>query len=261
MKYIVLAIFILHIGFQSYAQKAKFEIINPPKELGLDNFYKKYVDANGIPVVSSWRVPDEALIKVAQMVDFFIDNLPEQVVSNLLQNKTRVGILARYEGTTDMPEFRHLEKDTTVNWDVRARGLGGTLELPMSSCAEENILCYQIDKYHAEDILIHEFAHTIHAVGILPSNANFNEQLQLALDNAKAEGKWKDTYAATNFWEYWAEGVQSWFNVNADVPEPDGKHNFVNTRKELKEYDLAFYNILDEYFEEIEFDLSCHCGN
>ncbi len=37
---------------------------------------------------------------------------------------------------------------------------------PVTTCAEENILAYQIDKYHAEDILIHEFAHSIHLIGI-----------------------------------------------------------------------------------------------
>ena len=63
-----------------------------------------------------------------------------------------------------------------------------------------------------------------------------------------AAGKWKDTYAATNIEEYWAEGVQDWFNVNAEVPKPDGKHNQVNTRKELKAYDRGLYDILSEFF-------------
>ena len=62
-----------------------------------------------------------------------------------------------------------------------------------------------------------------------------------------AAGKWKDTYAATNIEEYWAEGVQDWFNVNAEVPKPDGKHNQVNTRKELKAYDRGLYDILSEF--------------
>jgi hypothetical protein len=193
------------------------------------------------------------------MTEFFLNNLPSEVAENMRKYKSRVGILARYEGTTDMPEYAHLESDTTVNWDVRARGLGGTMELPMTSCAEENILCYQIDKYHAEDIFIHEFAHTIHGVGILPSHPEFNDVLQKALDKAIAEGKWENTYAVTNIWEYWAEGVQSWFNVNADVPKPDGKHNHVNTRAELKSYDPALYNIVAGYFPEVEFELSCHC--
>lgn len=249
----------LTVGFSGFSQQSSFTISTPPAELGLDGFYKKYTDAAGIPVVGSWRVPDEALIKVAQMTEFFLNNLPGEVSENLRKNKARVGILARYEGTTDMPEYAHLESDTTVNWDVRARGLGGTMELPMTSCAEENILCYQIDKYHAEDIFIHEFAHTIHGVGILPTHPEFNDILKNALEKAKAEGKWENTYAATNYWEYWAEGVQSWFNVNGEVPVPDGKHNFVNTREELKNYDRVLYEIVATYFPEVEFELSCHC--
>jgi len=78
-------------------------------------------------------------------------------------------------------------------------------------------------------------------------------------DKALAEGKWKNTYTATNIWEYWAEGVQNWFNVNAEVPEPDGKHNFVNSRSELKEYDTGLYAILADYFPETIETVSCHC--
>jgi alpha-glucosidase len=133
---------------------------------------------------------------------------------------------------------------------VRARGLGGTLNLPLTTCAEENILAYQIDKYHAEDILIHEFAHTIHDVGISPINPDFNDRLKASLDAALENGRWVNTYAATNIWEYWAEGVQTWFNVNAEVntDEGDGKHNRVNTREELKVYDPGLYKILSDYF-------------
>ena len=33
-----------------------------PDSLGLDSFYVKYVDVNGLPLVSSWRVPDSAFV-------------------------------------------------------------------------------------------------------------------------------------------------------------------------------------------------------
>ena len=141
---------------------------------------------------------------------------------------------------------------------MRARGLGGTKWLPLTTCAEENILGYQIDKYHAEDILVHEFAHSIHLIGILTVYPDFNERLKKAYDAALAAGKWKDTYAATNIEEYWAEGVQDWFNVNAEVPKPDGKHNQVNTRKELKAYDRGLYDILSEFFPATNEQISCH---
>ncbi len=235
-------------------------VAKPPKSLGFDPFYKKYINANGIHIISSEKVPDKAFWSAGKIIEFMTDALPQAVHQSLTQHNTRIGIMARYEGTTDIPEHAYLVNDKTINMDVRARGLGGTLDDPITTCAEENLLCYQIDKYHAEDILIHEFAHTIHGVGIIPIDSTFNDRLQKLLDNAVAEGKWENTYAATNIWEYWAEGVQTWFNVNAEVEVPDGKHNFVNFRYELKSYDPGLYAILAEFFPETEECISCHSG-
>lgn len=233
-------------------------ITTPPADLELDPFYKKYTCANGIHIVSSEKVPDRAFWSAARIIRFMTEALPDEVYQSLINQGTRVGIMARYEGTTDIPEHAHLADRKDLNWDVRARGLGGSVRNPLNTCAEENLLCYQIDKYHAEDILIHEFAHTLHGVGILPVDTNFNDRLQESLDKALAAGKWKNTYAATNIWEYWAEGVQTWFNVNGEVPVPDGKHNHVNLRNELKDYDPGLYSILSDYFPETDECISCH---
>ncbi|WP_294071681.1 hypothetical protein [Proteiniphilum sp. UBA1028] len=236
------------------------EIIVPPAHLELNPFYKKYMNVNGIHVISSGRVPDSCFYAAYITVKALTDMLPAVVLESLTSRDTRIGIMARYEGTTDIPEHAHLVNDTSLNWDVRARGLGGNLHLPLTTCAEENILGYQIDKYHAEDILIHEFAHTIHSVGISPVDPGFNKRLQASLDNALARGRWVNTYAATNIAEYWAEGVQSWFNINAEVNADggDGKHNKVNTRKELKKYDPGLFEIISAYFPETDEPISRH---
>ncbi len=235
-----------------------WEIETPPAKLELDPFYKKYVFVNGIHIVSSWRVPDSALYQASNIIMYMTEALPQEILNELTKRNTRVAVMARYEGTTDIPEHAYLESDTSINWDLRARGLGGEVDLPLTTCAEENLLCYQIDKYHAEDILIHEFAHTIHGVGILPINPGFNDKLEMALNKAVSEGKWERTYAKTNVWEYFAEGVQDWFNVNAEVEVADGKHNYVNTRSELKEYDRGLYNIVAEIFPKVNGQVSCH---
>jgi len=236
----------------------EYVITSPPQKLELDAFYKKYSNVNGIHILSSHRVPDSAFVKACEIIDFMTSGLPEPVLSQMIKVDTRVGIMARYEGTTDIPEHAHLANDTSLNWDVRARGLGGSLRNPLTTCAEENLLCYQIDKFHAEDILIHEFAHTIHGVGILPLDSTFNNLLQEKLYASMAEGKYKNTYAATNIWEYWAEGVQNWFNVNAEVEKTDGKHNWVNTRSDMKKYDPDLSEIVGRYFPEFEDSPSCH---
>ncbi|MFA7116394.1 MAG: hypothetical protein WC140_04075 [Bacteroidales bacterium] len=238
---------------------SKAQVIKPvPKKFHLDKFYKKYMNVNGITVISSEKVPDSAFVAVYNTLYAETIHLPRKVKQSLISHGVRVAIMARYEGTTDIPEHKFLANDTTINWDVRARGLGGTLELPFSTCAEENVLAYQIDKYHAEDILIHEFAHTIHNVGIAPTCPYFNEELQDALNQAKKEGLWDNTYAQTNIEEYLAEGVQDWFNANAEVPSPDGKHNQVNTREELKKYDYRLYKILERFFPKTKGPISKH---
>ena len=231
-------------------------ITTPPAEF--DPFYKKYANVNGIHLMSSGRVPDSCFVQAHKTLWAMTSMLPKPVLGAMTSYGTRVGIMARYEGTTDIPEHADLQQDTTLNWNVRARGLGGDLELPLTTCAEENILAYQIDKYHAEDILIHEFSHAIHLIGIIQVEPDINYRLQALLDAAHAEGKYEGTYAGTCIEEYWAEGVQDWFNVNAEAPRPDGKHNWVNTREDLKAYDPALYELLSQYFPETDAQISKH---
>ena len=233
-------------------------ITSVPKEKGYPDFYKKYIDCNGIPIISSWRVPDSCLVQAYRTVYAMTSMLDKPVLEAMISKDARLAVMARYEGTTDIPEHANLRNDTTLNWNLRARGLGGDLELPLTSCAEENVLAYQIDKYHAEDILIHEFSHAIHLIGIIQVHPDINARLQALLDKALAEGRFVNTYASVDIYEYWAEGVQDWFNVNAEMPRPDGKHNYVNTREELKAYDPDLFALIAEYFPETDIPISKH---
>ena len=229
-----------------------------PDSLHYDKFYTKYVDVNGIPLISSWRVPDSAFTAAHRTLYAMTSMLPEAVLDSMVGRGTRVAIMGRYEGTTDIPEHRHLVNDTTLNWDLRARGLGGDLELPLTSCAEENVLAYQIDKYHAEDILIHEFAHSIHLIGLMLAVPDFDSRLKQCYENAKARGILANTYRETDKEEYFAEAVQDWFNVNAEMPHTDGKHNWCNTREELQAFDPDLYNLLADYFPKTSMQISKH---
>ena len=233
-------------------------VTTPPDSLHYNEFYKKYVDVNGIPLISSWRVPDSAFVAAHRTLYAMTSMLPEAVLDSMVARGTRVAIMARYEGTTDIPEHHHLVNDTALNWDLRARGLGGDLELPLTSCAEENVLAYQIDKYHAEDILIHEFAHGIHLIGLMLAVPDFDSRLKQCYENAKAKGILDNTYRITDKEEYMAEAVQDWFNVNAEMPHTDGKHNWCNTREELEEYDPDLYHLLAEYFPKTSLQISKH---
>mgnify|MGYP002515442291 FL=1 len=234
------------------------KITAPPKELHLDKFYKKYVNVNGIPIVTSWRVPDSCIVAAHRTLYYMTCMLKPDVLNAMVKHGTRVAIMARYEGETDIPEHRFMANDTSVNMDVRARGMEGTMKVPVTTCAEENILAYQIDKYHAEDILIHEFAHSIHLIGIYQVDPTINEKLDRLLANVKARGIYANTYRLDNGMEYFAEAVQDWFNVNAEVQQADGKHNWINTREELRAMDPDMYHLLAQYFPSTRLQISKH---
>lgn len=234
------------------------KITTPPDSLHLSSFYTKYLNVNGIHIISSHKVPDSALYAAGRTIEAMTRMLPPKVLKAMTSINTRIGVMGRYEGTTDIPEHAYLAQDTAINWNLRARGLGGTLYLPLTTCAEENVLGYQIDKYHAEDILIHEFAHSIELIGIAQVDPSIQKELKDALEAARASGKWLNTYAGSNPEEYWAEGVQDWFNVNAEVEQVNGVHNRVNTREELKRYDPVLYGIIARYFPDTPEQISCH---
>ena len=64
MKYVMCIVFccLLCLGkAQQRVTGQKPGITAPPLELKLNPFYKKYLNANGIHIIASWRVPDSAM--------------------------------------------------------------------------------------------------------------------------------------------------------------------------------------------------------
>lgn len=225
--------------------------------LGVDPFYQKYVEANGIPVISSERVEDRALLVAREIVEEVLAHRSD-VLGAMQTRGAYVGIMSRDEVTTDIPEHRHLANDPSIDWNQRARGLGGTPGNPITTAGEENLLCLVVDRYRGENILVHEFAHSIHLIGIDLAEPGFDDELRQLYEDALARGLWSDTYAATNRQEYWAEGVQSWFDVNQDPQE--GVHNHVDTRAELRDYDPELAALIERFMGDGSWRPRCPAG-
>lgn len=242
----------------------------PPSHLHLNPFYKKYLDADGIPVVSSLEVSDEALITAKRIILNMLEKR-QDIRDTFIKHKFKFAIIAYTESTTDLPEYRHLVKPpkkyfdvyTTDRkfyemvkdlshreyWDLRARGLGGTLRHPICSVGEENLFVPQWGRYQHENILVHEFGHGIHAV-IRVCDYPLYQEIEKAYRQAVGKGLWKGTYAGNNSEEYFAIGSQCWFNCSRDKSTGSHIHNEINLRKELKTYDPALYNIMNKIYPE-----------
>ena len=235
-------------------------LLPPPGSLGLDPFYKKYLDADGLPIVSSAEVPDAALFRARDIIDEMLVNRPD-LRATIAEMGVRVAIMAELEVTTDIPEHSDLyEAFPSTDWNARARGLSATRVRPATSAAEENLLCYGDDVYRNEDILVHEFAHTVLQMGVeqQPKGTAFRTRLESAYEDALDAGLWAGTYAAENTDEYWAEAVQSWFGVNDWAIPTNGIHNHINTRHELEAYDPRIADLIEEVFGETTISSTCH---
>lgn len=204
-------------------------IAPPPPALHADPFYAKYLDAAGLPVLASARVPDEALLAARDIAAGMLAHRPD-LAAALVARGYRIAVMAADETTTDLPEqrgwTRPLPADIRLTrcerklyperigrltdrqyWDDRARGMGG----PLTSAAAENLLAGPGDRYHGENIFVHEFGHDVLAAVRFADSA-LSARIDQAYADAIRRGRWKDEYAATNVDEYWAVGTQFWFN-------------------------------------------------
>lgn len=222
--------------------------------LSLSPFYEKHVAAGAISVVSSPRVPDEALCTARAVVLEMVAERPE-LLDRLAEKKIRLAIMAEGEVTTDIPE--HSDLTPKDDWDQRARGLGATLARPAVSAAEENVLCRPTDRYRGESILVHELAHAIFDIAVALYEPEMAKRLEAAFEDAKASGRFANTYAITNTQEYWAEGVQDWFDANIEKIPADGTHNEIDTRAELVAYDPALAGLIREVFGDRPWRYAC----
>nr|KAG5690278.1 hypothetical protein BaRGS_018630 [Batillaria attramentaria] len=139
----------------------------------------------------------------------------------------RVAIMAKSEVTTSIPEHSNLDP----YWNTRARGMGATAAQPISTGAEENVLCYGYPDKYREDIFMHELAHGLDNLGATYVIPNWKNRLQQTFDHAVSRGLWADTYAGSNPTEYFV-----------------GISNEINLQSELRTYDPELFNLLLEVF-------------
>jgi hypothetical protein len=224
----------------------RFTVTRPPEALGLDPFYKKYVDAHGIPVVSSDKTPDAALLVARDMVQFMLANRPD-LRQELIRKNWKVAIMAEVEVTYDIPEHRKYRKLPAIDderltpeqranynkpggvgtmtgeqyWNSRGRGFGGQPEDERTtSCAEENLLGYPGTRYFGSSICVHEFSHGIMRGAIEKVDPKYHQAVVDAYTDAKKRGlSSAQGYPGNNYNEYWATGIETYVFGSGRAPE------------------------------------------
>ena len=234
-------------GNQRVLRRAPLPLVGPVDDeirraFSLSPFYEKGVLVGGLPILGSGAVPDEALEEAAWILTHVTAARPH-ILEHLVAHRIRVVLMAHDELTTQMPEFAELTP--ARYWDRAFRGLGPSRDSPALLVGVENLLAFRGDYYRGESLLIHEFAHAVHRYGLGSRGQAFDVRLQQSFRKAKAAGLWSDTYAMQNDREYFAEGVQSWFEANR---VNDRSHGPVGTREELMRYDPILAALVREAF-------------
>jgi hypothetical protein len=247
MRRIILLIFVISIYF-GFSFKVMAQTVSaPPTAIKTSyniksTWYAKYVDANGIPILGSSAVGDPALLKARSNILRLLQTLPTSAKAKLMEKKVRVVILARGQVASSIPEFKAIFGTTldNANWG----GFGPSRDLPMCAGTEENL----IDNRGEENTLVHEFAHCLMDVALVTIDARFTAELNAAFAarTSVSPVRWANSHAAVNTKEYWAEGVQSYFNVNRATI--DSSHNGIDTRAELQTYDPPLYALLNRIY-------------
>lgn len=216
--------------------------IDPPERA----FFEKKAMCLGIPIKAPGVVEDAAIQEAGRRLKMVLANLPK-ANANLIKAGAELHIIGRNQGTSDLPEFRHLkgkpfqgkptEKVTTI--DERTRGMGGL----QWSCGEENLLKLANDRYFGRDICVHEFAHTLMNYGLSKA---MRQTIGATMKTAIAVGRWKGAYASSDSNEYFAELTMWYFGTHGDTPR--GSDVPKPGRDALKNYDPDGYKLLDDLY-------------
>ena len=173
----------------------------PPDSLHVNYYYRKYLDAGGVPVLSSNAVSDEELYQTRTTILAMLSDRPD-IHRTMAANSFRVLIYPdRFENNgliTDLPEFRGSGLST------RVAGAAGRTPSGWVAGGPEVAR-------HCNHVMIHEIAHLVEdAIKLQNGGEEFMAKLNSAYQAAMLRGLWQDRYASTNALEYWAELVRTW---------------------------------------------------
>ncbi len=200
-------------------------------------FYRKYIEVQGMPVAAHAEVADLALQRTWQIVTGMLAGRPD-ILAAMVTNRIYLIVIGKNQVYTDMPEYRNHPNPEFQN--ERVRGTGGN----PTSFGEENLLSLPLDRYDDESIAVHEFCHTIDGV-LGRIDPAWNERRAAAFRNATAKKLYHQTYAGSNPGEYWAEIAQAYFDCNR---VNNWNHGPVGNRAQLKAHDPVGFELCQTAF-------------
>ena len=238
-------------------------VMPPPAKFKIDPHYTKFTFAREFTVLGSKHVSDDALLKANDTIRKMFA-YRHDILKALIADGVRLVVLGPAEKLSDLPEFK--DARTNPGFD-EVRYLEFTPERKLLVVPEENVLGLPNDPSAGRYMIVSLFAKGLYQVtGLRPvdpkfdlqrgkqqyelrvkrMDVEFDNRLKKLFDDTAAKGRWKGTPAVQNRAEYWAVGVEAYFDaVGAGLP-PNGADRPIATREALKTYDSGLYALVDE---------------
>ncbi|AEB06223.1 hypothetical protein Corgl_0095 [Coriobacterium glomerans PW2] len=207
---------------------------------------------DGIKIKGSKVIQSYTLEIAAQIIDLMLEKRCD-IASKLKERGAEVAVYGLKYDAYDVPEHRmgYLMATRPVE------GFGGEAENAISSISEANLIRLRTGRYATrypnEMILVHEFGHAIHLVGInFLEDQTCADQVRSAYRGACERNLWPDSYAISNYEEYFATLSTVWFDAMQEGIDGtwDGIRGPVNTRDELEQYDPSGYELMKSIYPE-----------
>ncbi len=248
-------------------------VIAPPDKFKFNPFYEKFTWAREFPVLGSAKVGDEALLKANDTIRKMFA-YRHDLLKALINDNAKVVVLAKGELLTDLPEFADERAQASP---AMSRHCDYTIEKKVIVVPEENLLGGLGDPASGRCLLVGQMAKAVFSVAasrevderfttvrrdsqqyeqrliwnkssepIERMDVRFELRVRETFDASIKQGLWQGTPPARNTAEYWATGVEAYFDAAGRGFPPVGSPRPITTREQLQAYDPALFKIVDE---------------
>jgi hypothetical protein len=238
-------------------------VLPPPARFKAHPYYTKFTYAREFPVFGSKHVSDAALLRANETIRKLFA-YRHDVLKAMIAEGARLVVLGRRERLSDLPEFQEARKKPCFD-EVRYLDYGPGLKLMV--VPEENVLRLPGEPLAGRCLVVSVFARGLHrVVGARPAlpgfdkrrdrqqyelrvkrlDVEFDKRLGKLFDEATAKKLWRGTPAARDRVEYWAAGVEAYFDAAGAGHPPHDADRPIVTREALKAYDPGLYALVDE---------------
>jgi hypothetical protein len=235
---------------------------SPPAKFKIDPYYTKFTYAREFIVLGSKQVKDDALLKANDTIRKMFA-YRHDILKAVIDDGARLVVLGPSEKLSDLPEFK--DSQDTEGFDA-VRYLDYKPGRKLLVVPEENVLGTPGDPFAGKCLVISVFAKALYRVtGLRPADPNFDRQrgkqqyelrvkrmdiefdhaLEKIYEQAMSKSLWKGTPASHNRVEYWAGGVEAYFNAAGNPQPPQGSNRPITTREALQSYDPDLYALVD----------------